>query len=201
LSAEQEPNKRIAQAIKTVRELARYEKQLFESEFPPLDVRLDVTEQQEKNLRRQRRILNAQIDFLKNLLESSVAGLSQADREDGDLGRALEGLHAQRERIDRLRWQMAHAPRRLETPVATQGHSHDTGPHPLDGRLDIVNRRTIIRQNPEIGAKGICEIFDNSDVPLPRTMSETGSWQKALRTPQYRAKVETIISKDRKRAR
>lgn len=63
---------------------------------------------------------------------------------------------------------------------------------------EIAKRRTIIRQNPSLNASGLCLLFDNLGVPLPKSMSDAGGWVKAYRASQYRPRIDTIISKDRK---
>jgi hypothetical protein len=96
---EQVKQEEIRRTAQTVQELIRSERERFELEHLPLTVRMDMTEERESNLRRQRLVLKPKIDFLKKTLQVLLDRLSPAERESGELGRALKQLQSQRERL------------------------------------------------------------------------------------------------------
>jgi len=86
-------------------------------------------------------------------------------------------------------------------PSQTHGPRSTAIDEPPPGRRmdpDVAKRRAIVQGNPELPAQGICELFDQHAVPLPKTMCEAGTWVKAYKAPIYNPKIRTIISKDRK---
>jgi hypothetical protein len=67
-----------------------------------------------------------------------------------------------------------------------------------DSDPDIIKRRAIVKQNRNLTAQGICRLFDEAHIPLPKSIREAGSWSKAFKTPQWRHSIESLISRDRK---
>jgi hypothetical protein len=67
-------------------------------------------------------------------------------------------------------------------------------PHP-----EIAMRRAIVARNPEMESEGICVLFDESKVPLPRGMREAGTWAKAHKAATYRHAIHSLITRDRKK--
>jgi hypothetical protein len=61
---------------------------------------------------------------------------------------------------------------------------------------DIVKRAEIVRQNPEARAQGLCLIFDNEKIPVPKGWA-TQRWTQAYKSPVYRKLIHTIVWKDR----
>lgn len=66
---------------------------------------------------------------------------------------------------------------------------------------EVAKRRTLVRSNPSIPAKEMCETFDRANVPLPPNWQGAGfqKWVRAYGDPNYKTRIEVIISKDRKR--
>lgn len=67
-----------------------------------------------------------------------------------------------------------------------------------DSDPDIIKRRAIVKQNPQLTAQGICELFDANGIPLTKNAREATSWCKAFKAPQWRHSVEALISRDRR---
>jgi len=49
-----------------------------------------------------------------------------------------------------------------------------------------------------VEASGLCQLFDNAEIPLTQGLREAGSWVKAYRSPNYKHAVEQLIYLDRK---
>ena len=66
---------------------------------------------------------------------------------------------------------------------------------------DIVKRRTIIAQNPEMTARQLCGQFDLDNIPLVEQLRkdfpDVKNWMGAYQNPRCRPRVDTLISKDR----
>jgi hypothetical protein len=62
----------------------------------------------------------------------------------------------------------------------------------------IVHRRAIVANNLMMSASGLCGLFDNDKISLPKRLSEAGSWVRAYRIPNYKHAVEQLIYRDRK---
>jgi hypothetical protein len=64
---------------------------------------------------------------------------------------------------------------------------------------EVAKRRTLVRSNPKVPAKEMCEIFHREKVPLPEKWQEAGlkSWPQAYADSKYRKRVKVLISKDR----
>ncbi len=68
---------------------------------------------------------------------------------------------------------------------------------------DIVKRRAIVLQNPGISAHDLCRRFDMDAIPLASSRwteeFEVEKWAKAYEIGKLRPRIETLISKDRKK--
>lgn len=64
---------------------------------------------------------------------------------------------------------------------------------------NVVKRRCIVSQNPLLIAQGICKKFDDDNVPLPKSLEEAATWEKAYKAPIYRHRIDALISRDRKK--
>jgi hypothetical protein len=64
---------------------------------------------------------------------------------------------------------------------------------------EVAKRRAIVRSHPEAIARDMCEIFDRESLPLPVRWREAGlrSWANAYKRPDYRRRIDVLISKDR----
>jgi hypothetical protein len=67
---------------------------------------------------------------------------------------------------------------------------------------EVAKRRSLVKSNPDVSAKEMCEIFDRNNVPLPRRWQDAGlsSWVVACRNPNYTRRIRVLISKDRQTA-
>lgn len=67
---------------------------------------------------------------------------------------------------------------------------------------EVAKRRSLLRANPGVSAQEMCGIFDRERVPLPSKWQEAGlrSWIEANKKPQYRRRIQVLISKDRQTA-
>jgi hypothetical protein len=63
---------------------------------------------------------------------------------------------------------------------------------------NVDRRRAIVKKNRIVTAPGLCELFDNDKIPLPKKQSEAGNWVKAYRTRNYKHAIEQLIYRDRK---
>ncbi len=64
---------------------------------------------------------------------------------------------------------------------------------------EVIKRRAIVAQNLLSPAIGLCRLFDEAKCPLPKTLKEFESWERAYlsRSPACHA-IESLISRDRK---
>lgn len=62
-------------------------------------------------------------------------------------------------------------------------------------------RRAIVKSNPNLSARELCELFDRLRVPVPRRWkdAEIEWWTKAYHQSRFRSRVQTLISNDRTR--
>jgi hypothetical protein len=81
------------------------------------------------------------------------------------------------------------APARTGEPTATSPNSDP----------EVAKRRAIIRQNPGVPAQGLCTMFDNTHVPLPKDWG-VPTWTQAYKDKTYRSRIHVIISKGKKGA-
>lgn len=63
---------------------------------------------------------------------------------------------------------------------------------------EIAKRRTIVKQNPTLTAQGMCRLFDEYHVPLPKSLMEAGNWSRAYKGPSYRHRVDSLVSRDKR---
>jgi len=61
---------------------------------------------------------------------------------------------------------------------------------------EVAKRRAIVKSNPDMTARELCELFDRKQVKLPRTLTNArmNSWTVAYRSSNYRGRIDTIIS-------
>jgi len=66
---------------------------------------------------------------------------------------------------------------------------------------EVAKRRAIVRSNPNLSAKELCELFDHRQVPVPRQWKDAGTewWTKAFHQRRFRVRVQNLISIDRTR--
>lgn len=140
------------------------------------------------------------IEKLSSLMAAQVAGLppqklSSLARRDAFLGGTAKEREMQRKvaELDKKVQKMEtvieerQKPSQPDKPIATF----------TDRDPEIVKRRVIVGQNPEVSSQGMCTIFDNEKVPLP-TGWAVPSWPKAYQSKVYRSRIHVIVSKDRK---
>jgi hypothetical protein len=89
--------------------------------------------------------------------------------------------------------------RRMETTVASSPKLKN----PLASKQpdpEVAKRRTLVKSNRDSTATDLCGIFDQARVPLPWKWQDVGfdSWSKAYRDPNYRERIDVLISKDRR---
>ncbi|SPE32001.1 hypothetical protein SBA2_650007 [Acidobacteriia bacterium SbA2] len=62
----------------------------------------------------------------------------------------------------------------------------------------VAKRRAIVRSNPNLNARELCELFDHRQVPVPTGWKDADFewWTKAYQS-RFRGRVRAIISKDR----
>ena len=77
------------------------------------------------------------------------------------------------------------------------------GPRPVPNGMDeeVAKRRAIVRSDPNLSARELCELFDHRQVPVPRRWKSAGIewWTKAYQQRRFRGRVQALISKDRTR--
>jgi hypothetical protein len=63
---------------------------------------------------------------------------------------------------------------------------------------EVAKRRAIVRSNPNLGARELCELFDHRHAPVPRRWKDAGIewWTKAYQS-RFRGRVQNLISRDR----
>jgi hypothetical protein len=71
--------------------------------------------------------------------------------------------------------------------------------HPVDP--EIAKRAALVRLSPNTSAAEMCQIFDRHDIQLPSQWKESGfnSWVRAYRDSNYRSRIDTLISKHKKK--
>jgi len=65
---------------------------------------------------------------------------------------------------------------------------------------EVAKRRAIVRSNPNLSSRELCELFDHRRVPVPTRWKDADIewWMKAYQS-RFRGRVRVIISKDRAR--
>ena len=66
---------------------------------------------------------------------------------------------------------------------------------------EVAKRRTIVARNLAFSHAELCARFDFENVLLPPSFEHTTSWKDAYKKPEFRSRIQTIISKDRRLAR
>jgi hypothetical protein len=75
------------------------------------------------------------------------------------------------------------------------------GTHWYGSSPNVVNRRQIILNNPNFSSKQLCTVFDGRNILLPGGWEENSAvskWSEAYKKPKLRARIQRIISTDRK---
>jgi hypothetical protein len=71
---------------------------------------------------------------------------------------------------------------------------------PMDADPDVVKRRAIVKQNPELSARRLCGLFDDERIPLPKSMQGATSWVSAYtKSKKFRHAIDAMIYRDRKK--
>jgi hypothetical protein len=92
---------------------------------------------------------------------------------------------------------LADAPHMLVPP----GGKNDKGVPWYDFSEETLRRRRIVLKNLRMSAASLCKVFDAHQIPLPSNWEgELGvtTWIKAYKTQRARARIQRIISTDRK---
>lgn len=65
----------------------------------------------------------------------------------------------------------------------------------------IAKRRALVKSNPNLSAKRLCEMFDHHGIPVPKRWknADIDWWTKAYHQRRFRVRVHNVISKDRTR--
>jgi hypothetical protein len=65
---------------------------------------------------------------------------------------------------------------------------------------EVAKRRALVRGNPDLEAREMCQLFDHEYVPLPLKWRGAGfrSWAEAYQGPEIRSRIHVLISKDRR---
>jgi hypothetical protein len=66
---------------------------------------------------------------------------------------------------------------------------------------DVLRRRQIVLKNPGFSAKSYCKVFDGHSIPLVGGWEKefgVSTWAEAYENKTARARIQTIISKDKK---
>lgn len=76
----------------------------------------------------------------------------------------------------------------------TRGRKHEINvtPHVAARRAIVNNKR-----NVGLAAVGLCRLFDQERIPLPRKMAEAQTWDRAYRSSAYRHSIDSLVSRDR----
>jgi hypothetical protein len=63
---------------------------------------------------------------------------------------------------------------------------------------EVANRKGIVRSNPNLSAKELCDLLDVYQVPVPKQWKDAGIewWMKAYQS-RFKGRVQNLISKDR----
>ena len=64
---------------------------------------------------------------------------------------------------------------------------------------DTAKRRAIVKSNPNLSAKELCEMFDHHRIPVLRRWKDAGIewWMQAYRQRRFIGRVHGLVSKDR----
>jgi hypothetical protein len=65
---------------------------------------------------------------------------------------------------------------------------------------EVAKRRAIVKSNPNLSARELCELLDHSQVPVPRQWqdAEIEWWTKVYKS-RFRGRLQGLISRDRTR--
>jgi hypothetical protein len=67
------------------------------------------------------------------------------------------------------------------------------------GDPEVAKRRSLVRSNPNTAAHELCAILDRNGVRVPFKWQDAGfnEWTKAYKNPEYRSRIDVLVSKDR----
>lgn len=70
---------------------------------------------------------------------------------------------------------------------------------PERGDPEVAKRRSLVRSNPNTPADELCAILDRKSVRVPFKWQDAGfnEWTKAYKNPEYRSRIDVLVSKDR----
>lgn len=136
---------------------------------------------------------------LINKLEAEVETTNRRldrwkDRTMPAFGRTVESKQCKERALERLRHQAG-------SQKSKDSGSGDSKQSWYKSSPDILNRRQIILKNRGLSAQKLCKVFDGRRVPLPSGWEEefkVTEWFAAYRNPTLRARIQRIISTDRK---
>jgi hypothetical protein len=117
-----------------------------------------------------------------------------------DLSRKIDAVKLELVRRDQPLERRA---KRGKAKIHAESAKAQPGTRWYDSSRDVVQRRQIVLKNPNFSAKSLCKVFDQSDIPLPERWFEefhVTKWADAYERPKSRARIQRIISTDRKEA-
>jgi len=90
---------------------------------------------------------------------------------------------------------------RIILELVSRGAPKPASRKPERGDPDVAARAVLVRSNPGIVAVDMCAIFDRRSLPLLAKWQERGfkTWSEAYKDSNYRSKIDTLISKDRRK--
>jgi plasmid stabilization system protein ParE len=127
------------------------------------------------------------------LLKHNKPGLFLVSEKGGTILRVCAASATLCSRLERHALVVAKAKSKSSNAVSGKPDRHNPA---------VAGRAVIVRSNPGVQANEMCQIFDRQEVPLPARWLGTGfrTWTGACKNPHYRSKIQTIISKDKRRS-
>jgi len=64
---------------------------------------------------------------------------------------------------------------------------------------EVAKRRAIVRSNPNLSIRELCELFDDHRIAVPRLWKDAGIewWTKAFHQSFFRVRIHNLVAKDR----
>ena len=62
---------------------------------------------------------------------------------------------------------------------------------------DIIKRRAIVANNPDLPLRGICELFDYYKIPLQKSMAEEETWVQASKVTHHKNVISSLLTRDK----
>jgi hypothetical protein len=69
-----------------------------------------------------------------------------------------------------------------------------------DAEWNLLKRRMLVKQNPDLSAPRLCALFDVADIPTSEEWN-VASWAAAYRMEKHRKAIASMITRDRTAAR